>query len=228
LSEDKVNGKVKMITAFGYAASEKSGKPQKEKLNWKQTKVYNEDGNVITLCNYSPDGELVLKFIYEYDKSKNVSRKKYARNGDLWELAKYTYDKNGNVSECFYFDAKGLFQYKEVSKYDVKGKLVETIDCNSDNSMNSKYIYSYENGGQKMEIKLINKDNSIRSIQRNIYDENGNLMENNNIDEKGTITTKRVAQYQNFDEYKNWKKQVWFHDDKVSLITEREIEYFAK
>ena len=67
LTEDKVKGKVKILTLFDYGASEKFGKAQKEELLLKLTATYNNEGNIIEK-NYSRtlSGEPYKKYRYEY------------------------------------------------------------------------------------------------------------------------------------------------------------------
>ena len=109
------------------------------------------------------------------------------------------YDEDGNEIEQSYYNENGELEWKEKSKYDEEGN--------------------------KTEESSYNEDEKIRFKRKYQYDEDGNEIEQSYYYADGELGGKEKYQYQ-YDKLKNWIVNTTYVDDKISSITEREIEYY--
>ncbi|MBO5798684.1 MAG: hypothetical protein J6R41_01455 [Paludibacteraceae bacterium] len=98
----------------------------------KMTYVYNDNGKITNLTDYSSNGEISKKTDYIYDEKGRLIEESVFY---LWnQKMTYNYDDKGNLTEITYYqnpDSKE-FKMKMVYKYDKKGRLTEMSTINSE------------------------------------------------------------------------------------------------
>jgi uncharacterized RDD family membrane protein YckC len=198
--------------------------------------------------------ENITKYIYKYDYKGVKTCEKYnsgsAGKGLKWFSKAITkYDSKNNVSEMIDSGAGGWGH--SLYKYDEKGNLILTNYSNASGD-STNCIYEYDSNGNRIsETKNFLKDgggqksiyrytNNYKEVEVKIYDRNGNTSvrsikksNSNNeivsyeyfhIDEG--IHRKYKYVVDEYDQNKNWLRQIEYENEKPVSIAEREIEYY--
>jgi len=242
----KPSGNILSYSDTYYSVRDKFGKVKKgEKLNdstFRDEYVsFEQDGKIIHLTEYNPDGSIYRKFKGRYGFGYNnieslnvlldlgtkieqrpflIESVKYSW-GEKYEMT-YKNDINGHPIEETIYDLFGRVLFKIILKRDEYGHLVE--DNCSDGTVNR---YTYDARGNRIEwiYRSSNKHFIITTYKYDVY---GNIIEMN-----VTNSFKSVFKYYydnfnytyRYDERGNWVERTDFEFDKPCRIVERRIEY---
>ncbi|MCT4581974.1 MAG: YD repeat-containing protein [Flavobacteriales bacterium] len=161
---------------------------------------YNNEGNKTEDIFYDYKGEIEKKLIFEYDKAGNLIRttgynskgeqnfkdiRKYNINAQLIEqtqygandvesISNYEYDKNGNLLNKITYNSEGEQIWKEASKYNNIGQLIEFIEASKEDT--TRYTYKYDQKGNIIEKNIYNLFDDLVWQYLFEYDEKGILV----------------------------------------------------
>jgi len=147
---------------------------------------------------------------------------------------------------------KDSLRYKETSKYNDQGNLLEEKYIGSNGNILNKQICKYDSIGNRLEMDMyrsVSRDSSVnritqkftykndakgRQIERNSYGSGSSLTDKftykydtkGNLVESYNFSLKNTYKYDKYDKTGNWLRQIVFVDDKLSTINEREIVYY--
>jgi hypothetical protein len=140
---------------------------QNEKVFQKWEYLYDKIGNMTGTTINDPEGKLIGKFNYKFDKKGNQIE--YSGTGESETKEKYKYDKEGNMMEL-----------------DIFGK---------DNSISEKTTFTYDKNRFKTGTVKSTKYTKENLSYKN--DSNGNIIEENHFNEesKPTIFIKYEYEY---------------------------------
>ena len=180
--------------------------------------------------------------VYAFDSSGNIDS--YFWNKKEMVLGSYYEDEGGGIvpyDETFYngnsittYVYKGggsdTFEYKWQSKYDYKGNRIELINYGMNEKVaNDKTIYKYDNMGN-----MIESNKEINDIEYRCLEKSNGACQNSVLIYKGVkenifkeyeIIKANKIEYE-YDDNKNWIKQISYLDDKRLKVITREIEYY--
>ena len=191
--------------------------------------------------------------VYAFDSSGNIDS--YFWNKKEMILGSYYEDEGGGIvpySETFYNgnsittyvykgDGSYTFEYKWQSKYDYKGNRIELINYGMGNKIeltnygmnekvaNDKTIYKYDSMGNMIESNKEINDIEYRCLEKS----NGACQDSvliykgvkENIFKEYEIIKANKIEYE-YDDNKNWIKQISYLDDKRLKVITRKIEYY--
>ena len=191
--------------------------------------------------------------VYAFDSSGNIDS--YFWNKKEMILGSYYEDEGGGIvpySETFYNgnsittyvykgDGSYTFEYKWQSKYDYKGNRIELINYGMGNKIeltnygmnekvaNDKTIYKYDSMGNMIESNKEINDIEYRCLEKS----NGACQDSvliykgvkENIFKEYEIIKANKIKYE-YDDNKNWIKQISYLDDKRLKVITRKIEYY--
>jgi hypothetical protein len=170
-------------------------------LKWKSVTRFNDSGNVVGFVTYSSAGEVLSRTTFQYnDTGKVIEENRYKADGTLNVRTTYQYDLKGNKIEEYNYDAAGTMFMKVLSKFDGKGNRIVKDSYNEFGSLFLKCNSKFDNEGHEVEAKE--------------YDSHHGL--------KFTTT----YDYQDTDNSGNWLKRTTYKNDEVTVINDREIEYY--
>jgi len=180
--------------------------------------------------------------VYAFDSSGNIDS--YFWNKKEMVLGSYYEDEGGGIvpyNETFYNgnsittyvykgDGSYTFEYKWQSKYDYKGNRIELINYGMNEKVaNDKTIYKYDNMGN-----MIESNKEINDIEYRCLEKSNGACQNSVLIYKGVkenifkeyeIIKANKIEYE-YDDNKNWIKQISYLDDKRLKVITREIEYY--
>ena len=178
--------------------------------------------------------------VYAFDSSGNIDS--YFWNKKEMILGSYYEDEGGGIvpySETFYNgnsittyvykgDGSYTFEYKWQSKYDYKGNRIELINYGMDEKVaDDKTIYRYDNLGNMTESNKEINDIEYREIGLRRQGKSEKIFKGvkENIFKEYEIIKANKIKYE-YDDNKNWIKQISYLDDKRLKVITREIEYY--
>ena len=180
--------------------------------------------------------------VYAFDSSGNIDS--YFWNKKEMVLGSYYEDEGGGIvpyNETFYNgnsittyvykgDGSYTFEYKWQSKYDYKGNRIELINYGMNEKVaNDKTIYKYDNMGNMIESNKEINDFEYRCVEKsNGACQNSVLIYKGvkeNIFKEYEIIKANKIEYE-YDDNKNWIKQISYLDDKRLKVITRKIEYY--
>jgi len=194
-----------------------------DRLKSKNTYKYDSGGNIIEQNEYFEDGSLSVKSIYEYVDGNNVRIIDYNSKGQItkevtnefddngnkieiftkytWTETRYTYsyDNQGNEIERNEFEENDKLRYKIESTYDLKGRIVYTIETFPGTNINYNR-YKYDSKGNLKEQKVTYEDERLIPV---------------------TYTNSFI-----YDKQQNWIKKISYRNFIAEKITERKIIYY--
>ena len=186
---------------------------------------YSKQGDMISDTDYDPDGKLIEKNIFKYDKQGRVvsgksyeSKKPAATFRFIHSSDKKTieFHKFNNKKQLEYkliyrylndFDtedyssvvklsADGLQQMRVVKTYNQNGKVAEKIIYGADDSLMHSFRYSYDDRGNNTEIERFNNKGELVRLDVFDYNEKGLISEQYATDKDGIIVSRLVYEYE--------------------------------
>ena len=216
LKGSKLNGPVKSLTEIDYS---KSGE-------YKTYISYNTEGNVYEQSSFNPDGSLIRKWEYSYNKlNQKISRYCYVLKDSLSGISRYKYNSKGKIIEEALFDAEaGLVSKLEnrfdknqnlieqifstlkikiqgsiIFKYDKRNKLIEELQSDSVQHKNTKINYTYNKDGLNDEILYKAHKDSLIKRSTFIYLSHKLVEVACQYDNKNNIISKTFYEYDKCD-----------------------------
>lgn len=153
-------------------------------IEW--TYINNKTKEVIAKQN-----DVVIEQVkFEFDNRGNIIECSQFKNGALQSKEFAVYDDNNNEIEFKRYNDKGIIAERTISKYDLKGRLIE-YEGFHDWGYKSKYLYKYSNG-LKNQMLYFNSD-TLESKFSYKYNETGKLKEE--VEEDFKDGSKYISRY---------------------------------
>ena len=235
--EDKngkpLKGSVKSIEVEKYSVVDYFGELKKDSIY--EVSIYNlNEKNYPLNAKFTDykDGLVTADWTYLNDKTKDV---KVVKNDVIIEHVKFEFDNKGNIIECSRFkngaldrkefavyddnnkeiefkryNDKGIIAERAISKYDLKGRLIE-YEGFHDWGYESKYIYKYTNG-LKTQVLYFDRDTLERKFSYK-YNETGKLKEE--IEENVKYGFKYISYYNSLG---NFTERISIDSDGIKEI----------
>ncbi|MBE6654820.1 MAG: hypothetical protein E7608_05120 [Ruminococcaceae bacterium] len=162
----------------------------------KETLVYNEKGQLLSLQNYRSNGELSDKILYYYDENGlNIRVENVSSSGTLLCYALTEYHPNGKIKTEASYNADGTIEYR--ADYYETGELLREYLAHQAGNVSRTIEYSksgniihnqdYENG--ILIVDTVFKDSSSPIMEKStLYNEDGSLREYTVYEANQTIT----------------------------------------
>lgn len=234
-TKEKLNGKVKSLTEYSYAAIQNNGKIEKgprenEAMSDFQNK-YGEHGNIIERNEYKPDGSLLGSYSYKFGSNNKIISGTEMRyyDGKITSKNLPKYEDGNRVSGSIY-TADGKIDRKYTSKNDKEGNRTELEFYDAKDSLVSRGTYKYDKDGNGIESKLYNPDGSEHSKVTFKYDKDGNEIEAIYTSKDGNFDYHYISKYDKdgnklerkiYDLEGNLKYRYTYQYDKYGNVTER-------
>lgn len=226
LKELKLNGRIKSIKESSFEAVEKFGEISKGNIVSSEYLLFNREGNKTEENSYKPDRSLNSRSTYEYDdKGNQIKVNSYKPDGSLGFRDTFEYDDKGNQIELNSYKPDGSLNLRWTFEYDDKGNQIELNAYKSDGSLDFRHTSEYDDKGNEIELNAYESDGSLNSKWTYKYDDKGNRIEASAYYSDRGLIPEITYQYE-FDEQKNWIKQIVFENGIPKKIIEREIEYY--
>ena len=252
-TKDSLKPKMKMVKEVLYKVE--NGKLKKREnlfnLNLDTYTIYDKNEKVIETGQYEIDGSLYEKTLYERNENGDVL--KAIKKNSLNETKSYwiyEYNSKKKMVSVKTFDSENKVTNIQSNEYDENGNNIEMSLKTSENENGWKYVYKYNSDNKKIEQFRYKPDGSLKDNRKYSYDKNGNLNIEIKIDPNGSIL-KFVSEYdkmnnitiQNwfnekeeqthqtsfeyvYDENGNWITKKRSSNGELSMVWEREIEYY--
>ena len=187
---------------------------RQDKLAYRQSVEYDENGNKITEKRFN--GSENLRLSYKYNKKGKIDRilKEKLRGQNNYELlGKREFHHNGNMTKIKVLDPKNNLIKTIENVYDNNGHLTKEAEYNSNGEQVKKIITKYNKDGQKYLEEKYQKGNFIYKKEYH-YDKNDNLVEVQKEQPEEEFVISKVYEYSK----ENLSKEMWLEDmaDKYS------------
>ncbi len=140
--------------------------PSNNKWDWKEVRIYDDNGNNIAQHYYDGLGNFSKSFFYNYDESGLLFEEK---SKGLSEDYLKVFDKKGNNIEYVSYKKDGSLAAKTVWEYDDMSNVVSEESFNESGSNGTtQYTYVYDNHGNWTRKVTINDGNPDLIIERKI------------------------------------------------------------
>lgn len=185
----------------------------------------NEHGDAQKATKKKSSGKIISYWTYEYDSANHmIAVKTYNAENNLTHIQSNTYDENGNNIEMLSKRSESDKGWNNVYKYNFDHKKIEQFRYKPDGSLKDRRTYSYDkNGNESIQFKFDPDGSFVKFVSE--YDEMNNLTIQNWFDAKGEQTHQTSFEYV-YDENRNWITKKRSSNGKLSLVWERQIEYF--
>jgi hypothetical protein len=213
--------------------------------------IYDKNEKPIEFGQYETDGSIYEKTFHERnDKGDALKAMQKNSSDEVKSYWTYEYDSDNNMIEVKTYDSENSLTKIQSNKSDENGNSIEMVLKNSESDIGWKYVYKYNSDNKKIEQLRYEPDGSLLDRRTYNYNEKGNEFEQFQHKPDGTIM-KFVSEY---DEMGNLTIQNWFNEQKeqthqtsfeyvydkngnwitkrrsskgvLSLVWEREIEYY--
>jgi len=198
-----------------------------------QSKDFEENGETYgTKYTHYPDGK--IKEVISYSPFKNIEKDKkriLLKDGIGSNILdrKFIYDENGDIIEIqsydgeFYNETEPKLNRKTIKEYS-NGLLVKETFLNRANRIIRFSTYSYNKQKQKTQKNSIVPEYPDNNLSYEYYyDKNGNIEKLIYTQKNKPITVE--FEYE-FDQQKNWTKQIKSVNGQKLFIWTRDIEYY--
>jgi len=195
-----------------------------DRLKLKRTYKYDSRSNIIEQNEYFNDGALSSKSIYEYTDGYNLKIINYNSKGQITKEITNEFDNNGNKIEILTNYAWLDFESRLTYKYDHQGNEIESVEFERGNLRN-KMQSTYDLKGRIIyTIETFPQDQNI-NYTRYKYDRIGSLIEwKTTYEDKRKIPESHTFSFI-YDEHQNWIKKISYRNFIPEKITERKITY---
>jgi hypothetical protein len=185
----------------------------------------NENGDVLKAIKKNSLNKTKSYWVYEYNsKKKMVSVKTFDSENKVTNIQTNKYDENGNNIEMLLKTSENENGWKYVYKYNSDNKKIEQFRYKPDGSLKDNRKYSYDkNGNENIEIKIDPDGSLLKFVSE--YDKMNNITIQNWFNEKEEQTHQTSFEYV-YDENKNWITKKRSSNGVLSMVWEREIEYY--
>lgn len=185
----------------------------------------NENGDAIKAMKKKSSDDIKSYWTYEYDSNNNqIEVKTYNSENKLTRIQSNEYDENGNNIEMLLKSPESESGWKYIYKYNFANKKIEQFRYKPDGSLKDRRTYNYDKKGNEFEQFKFNPDGSYTKFASE-YDEMDNLTIQNWFDENGKQTHQTSFEYV-YDENGNWITKKRSSNGVLSMVWERQIEYF--
>lgn len=196
----------------------------KYKINYK----YNPNGKLVEESWYYDKADSInFKVNYTYDDNGNlIEEKKTHQDGRIFDYYNtYRYDKSNNEIEHNVFKPDGRLDYRTTYTYNRSSIVLEKMMYNSEGKLTDKSIFSYKKNGKIIEEDFRNYQHNtwVKSIDQ--YDKYGNLIKES-IERSFLPKNDSTIYSLEYDNKKNWIRQITYSRSKPTQLQERIIEYF--
>jgi hypothetical protein len=130
---------------------------------------YNKYGKV------SERGFLVEKKHYD-EQGRLIEVIRFLSNGDIDLKWTYEYNDNDDIVHSKTINGLGFLRYERKSKYDDEGKEIEREEYDVKSKKFNKIIYEYDDKGDLLVAKTYNPDGNLVMIENNKYEADGKLV----------------------------------------------------
>lgn len=185
----------------------------------------NEKGDALKATKKNSSDEIKSYWTYEYDSNNHmIEVKTYDSKNNLINIQSNKYDDNGNNIEMLLKSPESENGWKYVYKYNFDNKKIEQFRYNPDGSLKERRTYSFDkDGNENVEIKF-NPDGSYTKFMSE-YDKKNNLTVQNWLNEQDEQTHQTSFEYV-YDENGNWITKKRSSKSVLSMVWERQIEYY--
>lgn len=221
-----LKGRVKTIKEIPYNAEEQDGKIIKITQGKPTIGRYDEYGNVVEESTIAfADYPLTVKYNNKYGDKNNLAETKVNISGSINMKIGYEYDdKNRLISVKIYSENESEPYYQEVNKYNEGRKIEE--DLYSEGEFARKWRYTYDKKGNKIEATAYTPDGVVDDKVVYQYDDKDNIVGEWNCYDDSCSNRIYTYKYTKYDAKGNWIERLEYFSEKLSSITEREIEYY--
>ncbi len=216
IQNDNLFGQIKTIHSIEYTAFEENSTIQKgEKIN-SLFKRYNVAGYLLESSEYNPDGSLMQKEVFEYDKKNNrITELLFSDDNAIDQCVEIKYNTLHLPVKIFVKDEKGKTFQKNTYQYNEKSELTRLTGYDDRGKMAERSYYLYDNHGNLIQYTGYGEyDNRKINFQ---YNSDNKIIESLTLDLNGNFTEKLVYQY---DNDKNSVKKIYFDKDNKPLKSE--------
>lgn len=219
LEEVTYDGKDKILTSKQFISPYQFGLAQ---YTW-------EKNNNTLITRRNPDGSLLEKEVFNFDKELKVSRLKFNVLDIQIDRIDYKYDKNKKlIEEQYYRDKTEPISSLKI-KYDNKGNKSEELSYDKDSKLAWKTSFSYNSSNYLLNATTYNNTGKIDNQLSNTYDSKNRLIEKETFESFTNSSNKEEFEYDDKNNttswkvYKNNKLQssiVYSYDDKNNMISQ--------
>jgi len=229
-----LNGKVKSIMISQYKASSIGGVIKKEKVDNSGNSVsidnqffFNKKGMKTEQREYLSD-KINHRYLFQYDKNLNLIKKEYYNSkGELINESNFKNIHNSNgelIEESEFMTDK---QFKEnwsqiIFKNKNKIKKNEYLGTEIYNS----YEYQYDENGNNIQQIIYDTYGTIIIKIKNTFDDENNVIKETVFDKNNEVISQEKFEYTEFDSHKNRKRVLIYKNDRITNLTDYEIEYY--
>jgi hypothetical protein len=195
--------------------------------------IYDKNDNGIELRVLAPDGQLVTQIVRKYDAdSRLLEEKPLKQNIAFLMLDRMSPQQQAGFTperiEALNNWMEGKKPAQTTYKYDAKGRLVETLECNM--MFERTKTIRYNDYGDKIGERTTFKDNAVIPIGvPQSFDEAGNLIPTAAPErpERSYLPPDSDVRYSyRYDSHGNWTERITNDPDGSSGTTRRELTYY--
>jgi len=172
---------------------------------------FDVDGKRKETTEYDPDGNMIVKWLFDYTKERTVEVNRTNNANILLSRYIFKYNDQGKQIECDSYvnyiidNVVDTVFSKYIFKYDVNGNRIEEDIQDEKSAYIDKIIFLYNDKHQQIEKDSYSVDGSLYAKTLYEYDQSGNTIKNEDYDpNKGISIGGDSAAYSNIDKHGNW------------------------
>jgi hypothetical protein len=229
---DNLFGQIKTVQTIEYTAFVENNIIQKGDTINTLIEKYNEAGYLSEQAEYNPDGSLMQKEIFDYDRKNNrITDRLYAENNQMEQRIDITYNAMRLPAKELVKDVHGKKIQKTTYLYNEKGELTRLTVYDDRGKMTERSYYSYDQKGNL--IRYVGYGEFDNRKISHTFDAENRLAESLTLDLEGNFVERTAYRYDSlsvektyFDkENKPLKKEYFVFDRYENLLT---IRFFDK
>ncbi len=196
-----------------------------DSLNLQVKYGYSKQGDMISDADYNPEGKLIEKNIFRYDKQGRVVSGKSYESKKPSATFRFIHSSDKKTIEFHKINNKNQLEYKliysylndfdtedyssvvklsadvsqqmrVVKTYNQNGKVAEKIIYGADDSLMHSFRYTYDDRGNNTEIERFNNKGELVRLDVFDYNEKGLITEQYATDKDGIIVSRLVYEYE--------------------------------
>ncbi len=229
-----LNGKVKSIMISQYRAKTIGGVIEKEKNENSGNTVFidnqfffNKKGMKSEQIEYLSD-KINHRYLFYYDKDLNIIKKEYYNSkGELISESNFEniHNSNGELIEEREFMTGEQFKDNWSQKiFKNKNKIKKNEYLGTE--IYKSYEYQYDDNGNNIQQTIYDTYGTIFIKIKNTFDDENNVIKETVFEKNNEIISQEIFEYTEFDSHKNRKRVLIYKNDRLTNLTDYEIEYY--
>jgi hypothetical protein len=234
-TQERINGKVKVLKQTNFVADEKNGKVVKGRVfnneDWKATPLgrdfreeYNISGGVIRSTSYDESGKVMLDVRAEAD-GRILTGSEYYMNNELRYKVTYRYEGDRLVEALANDPDTDTLITKVKYEYDEKEYILKVQNFDFADFPQDYTLFDRNEKGHPVKVLIYNKEGQLTSLHDYFFNNKGERIGQHEENFNSGVILDLTFMYE-YDRKGNYTAIIYSKNGKPLIYREREITYY--